>query len=215
VVYILNKTFKLLLFCSLLALCLNSCSKSYEPVVISEELLCEIQETFEGVNFGPYARPCETHLRLDGARFTYYSSSLEGHPTRLVVKMKGRYNYKPPEGHEDQKDQYALFDSYLKEMEKFGIKCIYVTTVLPKDTLVKEEPCNKITYIHFYADRISLKAIPSLENINLEDYQSVLFGMIPIHIRDSIYSSTIFPGTTWAFDLYGESNKNNESNDGE
>lgn len=198
-----------------MASCLHSCSKSYEPVIITEELLCEIQETFEGVNFGPYARPCETHLRLDGVRFTYYSSPLEGHPTRLVVKMKGRYNYRRLEEHEGRNDQFAFFDSFLKEMERFGIKCIYVTDVKPKDTLSVREPCNKITHIHFYADRISLKAIPSLENINLEEYESVYFGMIPIHIIDSIYTSTIFPGTTWAYNLYGNASWENYPNEDE
>lgn len=207
-VYIFDKTFKLLLFCYILALCLHSCSKSYEPVVITEELLCEIQEKFEGVMFRPYARPCETYVEIKSASFREFKSMGN---SSLMVKMEGRYNFKLHEEQEDKKDESVVFERYLNEMERLGIKCIYVTDVLPKDTFLTREPCNKITHIHFYADRISLKAIPTLEDIDLEDYESVYFGIIPIHIIDSIYTSIVFPGTMWAFNLYGKDQKESNS----
>lgn len=208
----MNNSFKLFLFCAGIAFCLHSCAKSFEPVVITEELLCEIQETFEGVMFRPYARPCEIYVEIKTASFRDFKSMGN---TSLVVNMEGRYNFKLHEEQEDKKVESVVFERYLNEMERLGIKCIYVTDVIPNDTSLIREPCNKITHIHFYADRISLAAIPALENINLENYESVYFGMIPIHIIDSVYTSTVFPGTTWAYNLYGNANRENNSNEDE
>jgi hypothetical protein len=141
-----------------------SCGKQkhYEPVIITEELLCELQDIFNGVSLDA-GRPCQQYLEIEYYPCSYYGALSNDTVIKdQVLRMKDRYRIKYNREQRTNREWYVEFEKYLAEMEKYGIKCISSRNILKERehlVIYDDIPCKNYTQIHFYADRNILKCI--------------------------------------------------------
>ncbi len=189
-----------------------SCEKQkhYEPVIITEELLCELQEKFNLISIGP-GRPCQQFVEIEYYWFRYYGGQSDSNVSKdQVLRVRDRYRIKYNKEQRTNREWYVEFEKYLFEMETYGIKCIFIFDLNPENDdrfVFHDMPCVKYAHIDFYADRISLSAYPTLDTIDLSQYESVRFSTHPF-IKDTAKSINRLPGTFWGYDFVKKPDKN-------
>ncbi len=172
--------------------------------------MCELQDIFNGVSLDA-GRPCQQYLEIEYYTFSYYGALSNDTVIKdQVLRMKDRYRIKYNREQRTNREWYVEFEKYLAEMEKYGIKCISSRNIL-KDrehlVIYDDIPCKNYTQIHFYADRISLKAFSIFNKVDLNDYESVSFTLFPF-IKDTVRIEEIrLPGTYWTYELYKKQDK--------
>lgn len=143
-----------------LLLLISSCGKlAKEQIVITPDLPCEIEKEFFGVVIGDM-RPYEKGKKKRLYYFSRTEYCADGIDSRFSAYFLVGERYKVRKSLDDSlpQDSVKLFKHYLQLMKKYGL--MKVSVLQTREAEYQPEICNAMTRLTFYADVVSLQAIP-------------------------------------------------------